>query len=75
MAALPCVRIEQDANDGLTVSFAAEHFGDVAQIARPKRRRQMTADQRQAAVDRLARFQFSPARTAAKSPQIPAPVA
>jgi hypothetical protein len=72
LARLPFVRIEQDADDGYTLSFEAEHFGEIAEIARPKRRRQMTPEQRQANIDRLAKFQFSAARTAAGTPQIPA---
>lgn len=69
---LPFVRIEQDAEDGITVSFPVEHFSEVAQLAKPRRKRVLSPEQKAAAVERLAKFQFSPARTASKIERIPA---
>ena len=58
VAALPGARIEQEAGDGLNVSFPVEMFGRVARIVGAKRQRTMTAEQRTAAAERLARFRF-----------------
>jgi len=70
LAALSFVTITQEGSDGYNLTFPAERFAEVALIARPKRRRQLTPEQRQAAIDRLADFRFSPAGGAQESGQI-----
>jgi len=50
LASLPFVQIEQDAEDGYTLSFDAQHFAEVAQLAKPRLRRRLTSAHRQALV-------------------------
>jgi hypothetical protein len=50
LTSLPFVQMEQDAEDGYTLTFAVGHFDEVAQLAKPKRRRRLTSDHRQALV-------------------------
>lgn len=58
VAALPGAVVEQDASDGFNVSFPVALWPQVAELVKPRRRRQMTPEQRQASADRLARFAF-----------------
>jgi hypothetical protein len=64
LAALPFATVHQDGDDGVTVLFPMERFPEVAELMHPKRRRQMTEEQRQAAAKRLAvvgtKFRFRP---------------
>ena len=75
LASLPFVTITQDGADGVNLIFPAERFKEVAQIAKPRRRRQLTATQRAAARERLAKFAFSPARKAPENDHKPLPTA
>ena len=54
--------VHQDGSDGMTVLFPVERFPEVAKLMKPRRRRQMTEEQRLAAAERLAKFAFSSAR-------------
>lgn len=67
LACLPFAQIEQDADDGYTLTFAAQHFAEVAQLAKPKRRRRLTPEQRNNQIERLASFRFSAAGKAPKT--------
>jgi len=63
VARLPFVTITQDGSDGINATFPVGHFCEVAAIVKPKRRRPkrvLTSDQRQALIDRLAQYRFSP---------------
>jgi hypothetical protein len=62
LMALPGTTVHQDGSDGMTILFPVERFAEVAALMHPKRRRQMTAEQRQAAAERLAKYAFPPAR-------------
>jgi len=62
LAALDFTTVWQDGDDGMTILFPLERFPEVAALMRPKRRRQMTEEQRRAAVERLAKYAFTPAR-------------
>lgn len=69
--ARPCVRIEQDGDDGATVSFPPELLPEVARIMRPKRRQgrhALTLGERQ----RLARagrsYRFQTGKTHSRKP-------
>jgi hypothetical protein len=62
LIALPGVTLWQDASDGVTVLFPVEMFDEVAELMKPRRRRQMTEEQRQAAAERLAKYAFTSAR-------------
>jgi hypothetical protein len=62
LAALAFTTVHQDGSDGVTVLFPVERFPDVAALMHPKRRRRMTEEQREAAVERLAKYAFTAAR-------------
>ena len=55
----PALRLHLDGDDEKVYLFAPKDFADVAQVAHPKRRRRLTASQRQKAIQRLRAFQFS----------------
>jgi hypothetical protein len=58
---LPCCRVHQDGDDGeLTVLFDVGDFAKVAKIIRPRCRRQLSPEQRQAMVLRLQRGPQTP---------------
>ena len=61
LAALPFVRLVQDGDDGVNVVFDVDDFEAVAAIMKPKRRRQLTTEQRAERVERLRKYQFRPA--------------
>jgi len=61
LAALDFTTVAQDGDDGLTVIFPVEHFAKVAKILRPHCRRRLTAAQKAAAIERLAKYAFLPA--------------
>lgn len=61
VAAIPGVRLHQDGDHEKTFVFPSDLFDAVAAIVQPKRRRQLTPEQKQSAVDRLAKYQFRPA--------------
>ncbi len=61
LANLECVRVTQDADDGINVVFDPDDFEAVAAILRPRRRRRLTPAQVAEAAERLRRYQFAPA--------------
>jgi hypothetical protein len=69
LAALDFAMVHQDGSDGVTVLFPVERFSEVAELMRPRRRRQMTEEQRLAAAERLAKYAFTPARQSAAEGQ------
>jgi len=60
LKALPYTQVAQDGDDGANVVFDVKHFDKVAQIMKPRRRRQVTEAERQ----RLAEMSrlYSPLR-------------
>jgi len=62
IAKLPGVTVLQDGNDGINAVFPLRLFPQVAKLIKPRRRRQLTVEQRQLAALRLAQHRFSPAR-------------
>ncbi len=64
---LSFTEVAQAGDDGSNVVFPVDHFEEIAKIMRPKRRRRMSEEQRQAAADRLAEFRFRPQPTRRKS--------
>ena len=54
--------LHQDGDREKTFLFPVEGFPEVAAIVLPRKRRRQTPEQRQAAIERLAGFQFRPAR-------------
>lgn len=68
---LPCCRMHQDGDFGeLTVLFDMSDFDTVADVMKPRRRRRLSPEQRQAAVERLAKYAFKPARQSDSEAQI-----
>lgn len=54
LAALPGVKLHTDGDDGITITFAPERFAAVATLIRPKRKRQLSAEQKAALIARLS---------------------
>lgn len=61
VAAIPGVRLWQDGDKDKTFLFPASQFEAVAALVQPKCRRRLTEEQRQANLDRLAKYWFQPA--------------
>ena len=61
LKALPFTEVAQDGDDGANVVFDVSHFDEVAEIMKPRRRRRLSEAARQAAGERLAKYQFRPA--------------
>jgi hypothetical protein len=61
LKALPFVQVHQDGTDGVNVVFPVDRFEEVAEILKPRRRRVLSPEARQAAAERLASYRFSPA--------------
>jgi hypothetical protein len=70
LAALDCTTVYQDGDDGVTVHFDVADFVQVAKVMKPRRRRQMTEEQKQVATERLAKYAFSSAVGARPEAQI-----
>lgn len=66
---LPGLEVVQDGSDGLTATFTADRFDEVADIMGAKRRRRLSPEQRAAAVERLRRFQYPAASKRSPSGQ------
>jgi hypothetical protein len=62
LAKLPGVTVLQEGDDGFNLVFGPKLLPKVAKIVRPKRRRQLSAVQRDICRERLAKHQFKPAR-------------
>lgn len=66
---LPFVNVVQDGSDGVNATFPVTHFREVAEIVQPRRRRVLSPERRQAAIERLAEYRFKPARQTAPDEQ------
>ena len=62
LEALDCVVVVQDAYDGTNMKFHIRDFEAVAKLMRPRKRRRLSEAQREVAVERLTKYQFSAAR-------------
>lgn len=60
MSRLPGVVIAQEADDGMNLIFPLEAFEAVAKLAKPRRKRQMSEEQRKASAERLAKYRKIP---------------
>jgi len=61
LASLPFVTVAQDGADGMNLIFSVEYFEEVAEIVKPKRRRQYTEEQKEAALANLGdKRRFAP---------------
>ena len=70
LKALPFAQTAQDGSDGVNVVFPVEHFEEVAEIMKPRKRRRLSAEQRAANIERLAKYQFPSARQNAPEPRV-----
>ena len=61
LAALPCVRIVQDGDDGVNVVFDVAEFETIAAVMKPRHRRRLSPEQVAARTERLQKYEFSPA--------------
>ena len=61
LMAIPSARMWQDGDDGANVVFHIDHFEEVAVVMKPRRRRKLSPEARQAAVERLVKYRFAPA--------------
>jgi hypothetical protein len=59
LAALPGVTLWQDGSDGVTVLFPVEMFPEVAALMHPKRRRQLSTEQRAKLLEAGAKHRFT----------------
>lgn len=66
VAELPGVRLHQDGDQEKTFLFPVELFGQVAAIGKPRKRRQLTEEQRLALVKAGAQTRFLPEVAASK---------
>jgi hypothetical protein len=57
LKALQFTTVAQDGDDGANVLFDVEHFDQVAEIMRPRRRRRLSPEARRAAAERLRGYQ------------------
>ncbi len=55
-------KMAQDGDDGATLIFPVERFDEVARIVKPRRRRRLSAEQREKNAERLAKYAFTAAR-------------
>src|SRR5882724_9649821 len=67
LAALPGLRLWQEGDRERTWLFDVSLFPQVAAIVQPKRRRQLTPEQREAMRQRLSNYAFRPAQELTKS--------
>jgi hypothetical protein len=77
IARLPGVTIEQDGDDGINATFPPSLFNRVARIVKPRRRRQLSAAQRERlnAAGTKTRLGVSPGVQSEFKGQIPIPMA
>lgn len=59
LAALPCVTVIQNGDDGVNVLFDVADFAEVARVMKAHRRRRLSDDKRTEQVERLRPYQFS----------------
>jgi hypothetical protein len=78
LAALPCVSVVQDGDDGINAIFHLDDFDKVAAIMQPKRKRRLTPEQRERLIAAGAGHRFASRRGANRSrkvlPRVPAGV-
>ena len=59
---LEFVRVLQEGSDGTNAASHVDHFDEIAEIIKPRRRRRLSAEQKRLAVERLSKYQFGSAR-------------
>ena len=63
---LPGVEVIQEGDSDLTLTFPVSLFDQVAKIAKPRRKRRLTDEQKQKAAERLKSYQYQ-SRTSERS--------
>jgi hypothetical protein len=61
LKALVDVRVHQDGTDGANMVFPVGRLDEVAALMKPRRRRVLSPEARQALIDRMAKYAFQPA--------------
>ena len=56
---LPFARVAQDGSDGVNVVFDLKHFDEVAEIMKPRRRRQLSEQEKQRLIEMGAKYRYS----------------
>lgn len=67
LKALPFAVVAQDGDDGANVVFPVDRFEEVAEIMRPRRRRRLSPEAREAARVRLLKYRFGAAAQVPKT--------
>jgi hypothetical protein len=62
LKALPFTTVAQDGADGATVLFDVEHFDEVAEIMKPRRRYRVSGEEARRRAERIAKYRFQPAK-------------
>lgn len=53
---MACVEVLQDGTDGVNVAFDVQDFARLAEIMQPRKRRQLTEEQKQKCKERFAKY-------------------
>lgn len=61
LKALPFTEVVQDGSDGSNVTFDLEHFDEVAQIMKPRKRRRLSEEHKARLAASNAKYRFQPA--------------
>ena len=67
LAKLPCCNVHQDSDDGVTVLFDVADFPQVATLLKPRRKRQLSAEQMARLVEAGRPYRLSPGAQVAGS--------
>ena len=59
LKALSFAEVAQDGTDGVNVTFPLEHFDEVAEVMKPRKRRRLSEEQRARLVEAGAKYRFS----------------
>ena len=74
LAALDCVTVTQNGDDGINATFHVDDLAAVAVVIKPRRRRKLTEQQRAEQTARLKAYQFRPAVQRENRSQFRAPI-
>lgn len=59
VANLPFITVIQDGSDGKNIVFHVDHLEEILKIVKPRKRRQMSKEQRLAAIERLRKYRVT----------------
>jgi len=67
---LPFTTVAQDGDDGANVLFTLDHFDEVAEIMKPRRRRRLSEEHKARLAASNAKYRFQPASEDAPAAQV-----